>query len=96
MASNYPPESKGMTKNAANTARQMRQGLSFLFIETIKNSLLRLKTAANAALAARFILNVRNLFLIPLFSTELGFTLPPLPHLPHPLFFNLNLQIHNL
>jgi hypothetical protein len=80
------PEIKGTMHYAANVARQMRQGVSFLFVETIKNSLLRLKTAANAALAARRILNVRKGNSLLSSSQQLGCTPPLLPHLPQPRF----------
>jgi hypothetical protein len=53
-------------------------------------------SAGNAGLAGCFILNVRNLFLILLFSTELGFTTPLFRHFRQPRFFNHNLQIHKI
>jgi hypothetical protein len=77
---------KGCRKYAANAARQMRQTLVIFFYETPKKLFLRGKTAANAALAALFLLNVRKSIFLPVFSAQLGFTPPVLPHLPHPFF----------
>jgi hypothetical protein len=82
-----PLKSKGSRQYAANAARQMRQTWGVFFIETLKKCLLRLKTAANAALAALFLLNVRKPFSLSVLSAQLGFTPPLLPHLPHPRFF---------
>jgi hypothetical protein len=87
MPSDSLPEMKRISQNAANAARQMRQTYGFLFFEIPKKSILSLKTAANAALAALFILNVRKSIFLSAFSAQLGFTAPLLPHLPHPRFF---------
>ena len=86
MRSDYPLESKGILQLPANPAREMRGFISILFLEVLKKSLLRGKTAGNAGLEGCFILNVRNLFLLTLFSTELGCTPPLFPQIPHPLF----------
>jgi len=40
--------------------------LGNLFIDKVKKSLFRLNDAANAALAAIYILNVRNILFLPL------------------------------
>jgi hypothetical protein len=96
MRSDYPLESKGILQLPANPAREMRGFISILFLEALKKGFLRAISAGNAGLAGCFILNARNLFLSSVFPTELGCTPPLFPQIPHPRFFNLNLQIHNL
>ena len=66
MRLDYLLEMKRNNQCAANAARQMRHSLVILFIHKVKNSLFRLNDAANAALAARYILNVRNILFLPL------------------------------
>ena len=66
MPSVYPLEMKRISLYAANAARQMRHSLGNIFIDKVKKSLFRLNDAANAALAARYILNVRNILFLPL------------------------------
>lgn len=96
MRSDYPLESKGILQLPANPAREMRGSISILFLEVIKNSLLSGKTAGNAGLEGCFILNVRKGISLISSSQQLGCTPPLFPQIPQPLFFNLNLQIHNL
>lgn len=96
MRSDYPLESKGILQLPANPARGMRGSMTNFFLEVAQKGFLRGKTAGNAGLEGCFILNVRNLFLLTLFSTELGCTPPLFPQIPHPLFFNTILQIHTL
>lgn len=86
MALNFLLESKGITQIAANAARQMRLSSGNLFFQSLKNGFFGLSTAANAALAASFLLNVRKGFFLSVFLREEGFTPPILPHLPHPRF----------
>jgi hypothetical protein len=66
MRSVYPLEMKRNSLCAAFAARHLRHSLVILFIHKVKNSLFRLNDAANAALAARYILNVRNILFLPL------------------------------
>ena len=96
MLSDYPLKSKGIIQLPANPARGMRGYISILFLEVLKKSLLRGKTAGNAGLEGCFILNVRKGISLISSSQQLGCTPPLFPQIPHPLFFNLNLQIHNL
>lgn len=96
MRSDYPLKSKGIIQLPANPARGMRGYISILFLEVLKKSLLRGKTAGNAGLEGCFILNVRKGISLISSSQQLGCTPPLFPQIPHPLFFNLNLQIHNL
>jgi hypothetical protein len=74
----------------------MRGFISILFLEVLKKSLLRGKTAGNAGLEGCFILNVRKGISLISSSQQLGCTPPLFPQIPHLHFFNLNLQIHNL
>ena len=96
MRSDYPLKSKGIIQLPANPARGMRGYISILFLEVLKKSLLRGKTAGNAGLEGCFILNVRKGISLISSSQQLVCTPPLFPKIPHPLFFNLNLQIHNL
>jgi hypothetical protein len=66
MRSVYQLEMKRSSLCAANAARQMRHSWGILFIDKVKNSLFGLNDAAFAALAARYILNVRNTLFLPL------------------------------
>jgi hypothetical protein len=88
MPSDLTPEMKRTTCNPANLAPETPESKSILFLEMPKKSILKAIPAGNAGLAGCFILNVRNLFLIPLFSTELGFTTPLFRHFRHTRFFN--------
>jgi hypothetical protein len=74
----------------------MRGFISILFLEVLKKSLLRGKTAGNAGLEGCFILNVRKGISLISSSQQLGCPPPLFPHFPHLRFFNLNLQIHKL
>ena len=87
MRLDYPLESKGILQLPANPARGMRGFMTILFLEVPKKGFLRAISAGNAGLAGCFILNVRNLFLSSVFSTELGCTPPLFPQIPQPRFF---------
>lgn len=92
MRSDYPLESEGIIQLPANPARGMRGFMTNFFIKVTKKGFLRGKTAGNAGLAGCFILNVRNPFLVTLFSTELGCTPPLFPQIPHPRFLYATLH----
>jgi hypothetical protein len=87
MLSEYPLEMKRTLQNPANPAPETPEKKGILSLEISKKGILRAISAGNAGLAGCFILNVRNLFLIPLFSTELGFTTPLFRHFRHTRFF---------
>ena len=96
MRSDYPLEMKRTLQNPANPAPETPETKRILFLEITKKGILKAISAGNAGLAGCFILNVRNLFLQPLFSAELGCTPPLFRHFRQARFFNLNLQIHKL